>query len=438
MAGGTWLTQNKVRPGVYINFVSADKTVGTVGDRGIATMALTLPWGPSKVIVTVEAGADTMPMLGYDITDPVMRPVFQALRRAVKVLIYRLNEGVKATGANGDMTITAKYGGVRGNDIRVVVQANIDDVTKFDVITYLGEDDMDTQTVATIAELAANDWVEFSGTGAPELTAGVNLTGGSDGTVTNADHTAYLAAAEVQDFNTMGLLSNDNTLKPVYSAFVNRVREQDGKKVQVVMPDYPTADYEGVISVKNGVILSDGTVLDKVQAVAWVTGATAGAAMNQSLTYQAYDDAVDVDVRYTNSEIITALQNGEFVFVPSNGRAVVETDINTFTSFTPKKAQERSKNRIIRVLDGIANDFKRIFEQSYIGKVDNNADGRALFRKEIVTYLETLQGISAIQNFDSQTDVNVLMGNTSDSVYVEIDVQPVDSIEKIYMRIRVR
>ena len=120
-------------------------------------------------------------------------------------------------------------------------------------------------------------------TGDLAATAGFALTGGANGTVTNQEHVDFLAALEVQDFQTVGLLSADPTLKSLYTAFVKRLREQEGKKVQAVLSDYSAADYEGVISVKNGVVLTDGTVVDKVKAVAWVTGATAAAAVNESI-----------------------------------------------------------------------------------------------------------------------------------------------------------
>jgi len=438
VAAGTWTTQNKVRPGVYINFESVPKPLGTVGDRGIVTMALPLSWGEAKKIITIEAGEDPFDKLGYDLASSQLLLIREALKRAKTLLLYRLNTGIKATATIDNLTVIAKYGGVRGNDLSIVIQTNVDDPAKFDVKTLLDGKEMDVQTVATIEELQDNKWVDFSGTGALSVTAGVSLTGGADGEVTNQDHMDYLAAIEVQDFNTMALTSDDPTLKSLYVSFVKRMREDEGKKIQVVMPNYPDADYEGVISVKNGVILSDGTVIDATKAVAWVAGATAGAEMNESLTYMAYDDAVDVDIRYTNTQIIEALNNGEFIFTPSDGKAIVEQDINTLTSFTPTKGKQFRKNRVIRVLDGIAVDFKRIFENYYIGKVNNNEDGRNLFKNECINYLTTLQNIAAIQNFDSQTDITVQQGSESDSVVVELYVQPVDSVEKLYFTIKIR
>ncbi|WP_270167585.1 phage tail sheath family protein [Paenibacillus sp. SYP-B4298] len=437
MAGGTWTSQNKVRPGVYINMNSAPQTLGTAGDRGITAIALQLPWGAAQQIVSITAGQDVRDVLGYDLTAPQLLLVREALKRAQTLLLYRLNTGTKATATHSGLTITAQHGGSRGNSLSIVIQASIDQPGKYEVYTLLDGVEVDKQIVGVVADLQPNAWVTFAGTADLEATAGVPLTGGADGTITNADHTAFLAALELHVFNTVALVSTDNALKAVYAAFVRRLREDEGAKVQAVLENYPTADYEGVISLKNGVILSDGTTLTAAQATAWVAGATAGAASNASLTYQAYDDAVDVATRYTNSQIEAALRAGEFVFTPNNNRAVVEQDINSLTSFTPDKARAFSKNRVIRVLDSIANDIKRIFETFYLGKLDNNPDGRSLLSNEIVNYLQNLQAIAAIQNFDPQMDVSVTQGTTSDSVYVEVSVQPVDAVEKVYMKVTV-
>lgn len=438
MAGGTWVTQNKVRPGVYINFNSAPQPLGALGERGVTSLALSLPWGDPKKIIPIIAGEDVQPMLGLELTAPALLLLREALKRAQTVLLYRLNTGTKAAVTVGNLTATAKYGGTRGNAISIVIQENIDDDQLFDVTTLLAGSEVNTQTVANIAGLTGNDYVVFTGTGALTETAGAPLVSGTDGSVTNQDHIDYLSALELQDFHTVAYTGTDSTLKGVYAAFVRRMREDEGKKVQLVIENDPTTDYEGVISVRNGVILTDGSTLTAAQAAAWVAAATAAAQVNESLTYSAYDGGVDAAPRLTNSQIIAALQAGEFVFAPSQGRAVVEQDINTLTSFTPDKGRAFSKNRVIRVLDSLANDVKRIFETFYIGKVGNDADGRALLKGEVVSYLTSLEGIGAIQNFDSQTDITVAQGADVDAVVIELSIQPVDAIEKIYISVEVR
>lgn len=438
MPGGTWTVQNKVRPGVYINFKSEPRATAVIGERGIVSLPLPLSWGPSKAIITVEAGDDLFEVLGYPITAPQLLLVREALKRAKTLHLYRLNSGTKASATIEGLTVNAKYGGVRGNDIAIVIETNIHDSSRYDVKTLIDGMEADSQTVASIDELKSNTWVEFFGTGDVTPTAGTPLVGGADGEVTAQDYMDYLAAVEVVDVQTIGLAETDIGVKDLFVSFVKRLRNEEGKKIQVVLENYPTADYEGVISVKNGVVLSDGTTLTAAQAVAWVAGATAGAAPNQSLTYDAYDGAVDVSPRYTNSQIIAALQAGEFVFTAMNGRAVVEQDINTLHTFTPEKGKAFSKNRVLRVLDGLANDYMRVFSQSYIGKVPNNDDGRNLFKSEIINITNQYQNIGAVQNFDPQTDLEVLPGADSDAVVVNQWVWPVDSIEKIYMTVTVR
>ena len=438
MAGGTWATQDKVRPGVYINFESIPQSTGTVGARGVVTMALPLSWGESHAVIAVNAGEDTTNLLGYDITASQLLLVREGLKRARTILLYRLNTGTKAAVTVGGLTATAKHGGLRGNDLSVQIEQDIDDETVFIVRTLLSGAAVDVQTAAGIGDLKSNDWISFSGSGALQATLSAPLVGGADGSVTNQDHSNYLEAIELNDFHTMALVSTDATLKALYTAFVKRLRDTEGVKVQVVLENYPAADYEGVISVKNGVVLADGTTLTAAQAAAWMAGATAGAAVNQSLTYSAYEDAVDASPRYTNSQIEAALRAGEIVFTRNNGSIVVEQDINTLTTYTPTKGRVFAKNRALRVLDGLANDMKRTYEMTFIGKVGNNGDGRNLLRSEYIKYLDLLQGIGAIQNFDSQTDVVVEAGEETDSVYVEANVQPVDAIEKIYMKVQVK
>ena len=298
MAGGTWTTPNKVRPGVYTQISSQEQPIGRVGERGTAALGLSLPWGEPNKILTIKPGTNLVEVLGYDITSPQLLAVKEVLKRAGTLLLYRLNSGTQAAGSVAGLKVNALYGGERGNDLQIVVENAVDDPGKFVVSTLLSGKAVDKQLVASAAELEANLYVTFApDTGDLAATAGFALTGGVNGTVTNQEHVDFLAALEVQDFQTVGLLSADPTLETLYTAFVKRLREQEGKKVQAVLSDYSAADYEGVISVKNGVVLTNGTVVDKVKAVAWVTGATAAAAVNESLTYAAYDEAVDTDVR---------------------------------------------------------------------------------------------------------------------------------------------
>lgn len=142
MAGGTWENQNKVRPGVYINTASERKSMTAVGERGTVAIPLTLGWGQAKEVLTIHVGDDVKELLGYDITAPEMLLLREAFKRAKTVKLYRLANGVKAQGNIGDITLEAKYSGIRGNDIKVSIEANIDDPTKFKVRTFVANEEV--------------------------------------------------------------------------------------------------------------------------------------------------------------------------------------------------------------------------------------------------------------------------------------------------------
>ncbi|WP_055667255.1 phage tail sheath family protein [Desnuesiella massiliensis] len=438
MAGGNWTKQNKVRPGAYINFKSEKKGENISGERGIVTLPLILPFGPEKKVLEVNTGTNIFDVVGIDINDSSALLIREALKRANKVLLYRLNSGERAKATHENLTIEAKYSGTKGNNVKIIIQTNIVDNTAFDVITMAGNMQIDKQSaVKTIADLKANQFVTFSGTGTLAATAGINLTGGTDGTITNQNYTEYFEAIELYEFNTMGIATTDSSLKAVAVNFVKRLREQEGRKIQVVLEKYPEADYEGVISVKNGVILSDNTIITSDKAVAFVAGATAGADINQSNTYVSYEGAMDVDTRYTNAEIESALKNGEIVFTINNGKVVIEQDINTLKTFTEERNKDFRKNRVLRVLDGINKEIKWLWDTRYVGKGHNNEDGRNLFKKDIIKLLESMQAVNALQNVVAE-DVGILSGIDKDSVFVQIAAQPVDSMEKLYMEVEVR
>ncbi len=69
-----------------------------------------------------------------------------------------------------------------------------------------------------------------------------------------------------------------------------------------------------------------------------------------------------------------------------------------------------------------------------MGKVNNNDDGRALLKAALVDYFNTLQNMGAIQYFETN-DVVIAAGTDSDADLVTAAIQPVDSVEKIYITV---
>ena len=58
MAGGTWTSQNKALPGVYIRFKSAAAQTLTAGERGVVTICEPMSWGPVAQVTPVTPDMD--------------------------------------------------------------------------------------------------------------------------------------------------------------------------------------------------------------------------------------------------------------------------------------------------------------------------------------------------------------------------------------------
>ena len=444
MAGGTWQNQNKIRPGVYIRFTS-DRGLGlTVSDRGTVAIAEALSWGPVETVQTIEAGADMTPYTGYDITNPKNRflnEMFKGTNRTAapnKVLLYRLG----ATGQTAasvtvsPLTATAKYPGARGNDISIVITELTSPADTFTVNTVVGGEIVDSQTAETVEDLVANDWVTWGGTGALAATTNSPLTGGADGTPASADYTDFLTDIEPYKFDVLIYDGTDTTVQDAMVAFVKRVAEENGFYTQLVAAGLTNPDSRFVVNVNSGAVLSDGTELTPQQVTWWAGGATAGAKYNESLTYATYPNAVDVTPLLTNSGYEQAIQAGQFVLWSDDGVVKVEQDINSLVTYTTDITEPYHKNRVMRLLNTIANDIYKQFSDGYIGEVNNNEQGRMMFKSAIVGYLLDIQANNGIQNFTAE-DVEVLPGEAIDAILVNLAIQPVDSVEKIYVTISV-
>ena len=438
-SGGIWQSQNKVRPGAYINFIGTPKALSSVGDRGVLAVPLSLSWGaqiidiiPNDLITGVS-----LEKAGVLFTDDEALNLRLALQSCSRAIIYRLNAetATKATKTVAGLKVTAKHGGTFGNKLAFTIEGSAGSWT---VKTYAGGMLKDTQRVADVAALVANSFVEFEAeTGElEEMTAKQALTGGADGEEVT-DISAALETLESYQFNILAITQTDSTTKDQAVQWVEGLRNDRGVKVQVVLSEY-NGDSEAVISTWQGYTLEDGTEISKGQAVLAVASLEAGATLTQSMTGTVIPGAVAVnDAPATNDEIIEALNAGKLVLTRRNdGAVVIEKDQNTLHTFTPTKGYIFSKNRPLRVLDQIGNDVKDLFNKSYLGKVSNDENGRNIYKNDLVAYFKTLEAMGAVQNFRVD-DVQVLPGGDSDAVVVSLYVQPVDSMEKLYMTVNV-
>lgn len=442
---GTFTAQNKVRPGAYVNVVG-DGMVSEVSNTGTLLLFSDqqLDWGATGAI-TLTASSDFKKLLGTGLTDPKLAALNEALKDAETVKFVNLNGGDKAKATADPFEVTAKYPGARGNDITVSIEADPNDNTKATVKTILGTEVVaeDSVTWAGRADYTGNDYIDVkpnSGSSAPNFTtASVKLTGGKT-TLTDLA-SAMTDALNNEEFAvaTTGGISADSNAHALLVQGIKRLREVEGLKVRGVVPFSSPANYEGVSQVANGYVLGDGTVISATLAAARFAGMSANADEVTSLTYANITDAIAASPKLDDEATKKALTAGEIVFTTRRGGSVVvEQDINSLTSFSSKKPNSWAKNRVVRVMDTVAQYCEDTFENSFIGAQTNNAAGRDLFKATIASYLAVEESEGAIDTFDPATDITVAQGADKDSVVVGLTITPTDSMEKLYMTITVK
>ena len=451
-AGGTWTVQNKQRPGAYINFVAAPKPLDSIGDRGVMTACLPMTWGPSGQLITLYGedllNGKSLAKVGCTAVDTdESLPYRLALTGSYKALLFRADTGgTKATNtiSVGVLTANAKHTGTTGNSVSVVITADKPTTGQYTVDILFKLIQQESFVVSALADFSEieSEWVDFVVPSSPSstdipVTAGAVLSGGTNGTVTGeTTYPAYFAAVNGEQWQCMAI----NTSAAVGSrvtAFIKLLRDIRGKKVQAVVYDYTDADYEGIISVNQGFKTAQDTVTVDLFPL-YVASITAGANVNESNTARIVESAVSITNPVAEEDIEDALKEGKFLLsYRQDGAVCVEKDINSLHSFTVDKNYAFSKNRVVRCLDYIGNTTALVFNRNYCGKVDSNDVGRNLYKTEIISMMDQLQGIGAVQNFQGTSDITVLPGNDVDSVVVDMLVQPVDSMEKLYMTVNV-
>ena len=432
LGGGSFTSQNKVLPGTYINVVSAAAASKALSDRGIATMPLELDWGVEGKVFEVKSEDfkdSSLKLFGYLYDDPKLTGLRDLFLGANTLYAYRLNGGGEKA---SNTYATALYGGIRGNDLKTVIMANADETEKYDVITYLGTVKVDTQTVTAANELVANDYVAFKSDAVLEATAGKALTGGTNGTVDGTAHQNYLNKIESYTFNTMGVVTTDDTTKKLYAAFNKRLRDEMGVKFQLVVYRL-AADYMGVINLKNKITDAG---YSEASLIYWVTGAESGCEVNRSCQNKRYDGEFTIDTDYTQNDLKQALKNGEFVLHRVNTDVRILDDINSMVTVSDTCGEVFKDNQTIRVIDQLANDDAVIFNTKYLGTIPNNASGRTALWSDLVKIRKELQRMGAIENF-KDSDVTVTAGESKKAVVVASAITVVNAMSKLYMTVTV-
>ena len=454
LGGGTWVTQNKILPGSYINVVSLPKSTATLGERGRVAIALPLTaYTAGKVIEITNAEYLQTPdkFLGEDLPAGTISALDELFKHATRAFIFNSYSG---TGAGGMITIELNG---RTPTTGLAITGGTTTITQLGALT-LDETALSSAYALEINDVAKN-WTA-NGSEIIPASAVIKLTANSVGPLTNDVITevnaitgaasvtlvdgvgtvaaptvgAICLALEPYEFNIIAAYTSEQDDVDDYVSQIEIWRDQYGKKCQLVVYNQTDPDYEGIINVVSTV--SDAGA-DEHALVAWVAGAQAGCEVNESCTNMTYDGNYTIVCDKSQSDLEESIQNGEFVFHMVYGDINVLEDINSLVTTTVDKGEDFKSNQTIRVVDQIANDIAKLFNTKYLGKIPNDQSGRVSLWGDIVKHHVQLEDIRAIQNFDSSL-VTVEQGDTKKSVVVYDVVNPVNAMAQLYMTIVVQ
>jgi len=166
------------------------------------------------------------------------------------------------------------------------------------------------------------------------------------------------------------------------------------------------------------------TTYSSGQYASYIAGAIAGSAINRSLTY-AQVPLDDVNRRYRNSEVVTALGKGSFLLVHDGEKVKVESAITT----------SGLKVRSARSRIAIATDIEKTARDNYIGRINNDEDGQFALISAIKAYLETLEDNGVLT--DIVVALDTVRPSVGDQVFLAISYRELDSMERIFLTIEV-
>lgn len=432
LGGGSFLTQNKILPGSYINFVSKNTGINVFGERGVVAIGIPMNWGQylMKEITKEDFMNNSLSLFGYEYNAPELISIREVFRNAKKIIFYNLNR-------NNAYSSSCTYGtsknfGIRSNDLKISIATNVDNTSKKDVKLYLGDSLVFSQTASNSSELEANEYVNWKGNISLQNTALTNFTGGKNGSFTGSTVTSFLSQLESYSFNSLVIMVDNGDIENIVIAYTKRMRDEIGKKFQCITINNPD-DYEGNICVYNSLNDDD---YGSSYIMAWVAGAIAACPVNKSLTNKLYDGEHSIDTEYTQTTFEDAIKNGNFCFHNVNGETRVLLDINTLKTTTSEKGEDFKDNQTVRICDQIAGDVAEIFNNYYLGKVPNDNAGRNSLWCDIVKHHQKLKDIRAIDDFD-ETAITVAKGEDNKSVVITDCITPANAMTKLYMTVTI-
>lgn len=189
-------------------------------------------------------------------------------------------------------------------------------------------------------------------------------------------------------------------------SFIKSTREEEHKKIIVVLPFSKTEDYEGIVGCDFEAISND-RVYSNEEYCSRIAGLIAGTPLNQSITYATLSDLTDCN-RLKEREMDTAVDEGKLILMNDGEKVKVVRGVNTLQSTTKTKGESFKKIKIVSIMDLIYDDILISMRDDYIGKYNNDYDDKCVLMTAINNYFLSLIGDGLITEGKVEIDINAM------------------------------
>jgi hypothetical protein len=478
-------------PGAYFNWINQIAQAVQPGPGTVVAIPFTHDWGPFKEVVRVSSFGDFQAVYGSaDDTDG-----YRAVKQAF------IGEGLPGRGGAGEVvavrwggsaaaksthnfnnttpasaiTLTAKYEGTKGNDLKVTTQNHAADAAKNELLLFDGTTLLEkyVYTDTNITDLAAqinelSDWVDATMhiTGVALATvSGTALTGGNDGTtLIGSDWTDIEDLLAVEDFDVFAPYNlTDDTIMTAAATWIGDLNDAGrrcfavfGGDVDETITDALTRSGElanpniinvGVGTLTDNTLGSGGVPLDLSTAMIAprIAGILAARSEYKSLT-SARLAGVDIKSGPDVADQQSAFDGGVLVFTrdsvaaaPVHVLAGVTTWTSTDAATDPTKPYLIYRQpKYVATMHGIEKDLTEWAEENSIGSGSIDDDKRAAIVAEVTSNLAQRAALGAVQEgFIVQIDQDPPPTPDDEFIALAISVKFGRSLEQIFFSVTV-
>lgn len=221
---------------------------------------------------------------------------------------------------------------------------------------------------------------------------------------TAIDYNEALKRLNNKRFNYLAIPQIEAVDTNLISSWIKTKRDIQKKTFKAVLPN-TEADHEGVINFTTSGITVGDKEYTTAEYTARIAGILAGLPFTRSSTYFELNE---VDSITEIEDPDAAVDNGELILINDGENIKIGRGVNSLTTTTVRKTEDYKSIRVLEVMDLVKDDIRTVFNNNYVGKVNNIYDNQVLFITSVNGYFTDLSGDEILDpSAENRSEINV-------------------------------